>query len=559
MKIENKTVVAATASKNVVTLYFDDGETMRLSADAEFTQQVIDKVTPALAAGKTITLNMEDHVLNIYTEMEKKTNGLVKFFRVAKKALLGIDAPTEQQIVSLALPMENYNMASDDDTIVAVIQEEPVNVENTEPVASGEARFPARGHETEVGSQTDPVGDSANDSAASSGTSGSTQQTADSVPATRAEKPAGTVLVGAEALKNQINHFQKQDNPEGFNRFMQRLATVVKARQHTAKELLDFLKHADLPIADDGSIVAYKRLNGRGDHYVDSHSGRVTQRVGSRVFMKPEMVDPDRRNKCSNGLHIGRRDYMRSFSGDKIVIVKIAPEDVIAVPQDYRGSKMRCAGYHIVAEVPKEGFNHLERNDPMTKDSKAAEMLTRVIRGLHDPVDQLVEIRGQKGTDLVITDLNAPAVTEPDAPVELVQETVTQELPVPIEGTQALEEMTDDGRQRIDPALNSPKAIKDKVAKAKAAPEKPAEVVKAEATGDARKVKKAKRKAATKAPEPVKEAPASQARDEMTEHQITAKKRWPAVQAGNLSKVKLAQECKTSTRSLDRWAEKFNF
>lgn len=547
MKIENKTVVAATASNSVVTLYFDDGETMRLAADAEFTQQVIDKVTPALAAGKTITLNMEDHVLNIYTEMEKKTNGLVKFFRVAKKALLGIDAPTEQQIVSLALPMENYNMASDDDTIVAVIQEEPVNVISTEPKNGPKTQVATASVATEAGTPA-PV-------ATHGATSGAepTSTGANSIPesATETAKPAGTVLVGAEALKNQINHFQKQDNPEGFNRFMQRLATVVKARQHTAKELLDFLKHADLPIADDGSIVAYKRLNGRGDHYVDSHSGRVKQRIGSRVFMKPEMVDPDRRNECSNGLHIGRRDYMRSFSGDKIVIVKIAPEDVIAVPQDYRGSKMRCAGYHIVAEVPKEGFDHLERNDPMTKDSMAAQMLTMVIRGLHDPVDQLVEIRGHKGTNLVITDLNAP--------VELVQETVTQELPVPVEGTQALEEMSDDGRQRIDPALNSPKAIKDKVAKAKAAPKKPAEVVKAEATGDPRKVKKAKRKAATKAPEPVKEAPASQARDEMTEHQITAKKRWPAVQAGNLSKVKLAQQCKTSTRSLDRWAEKFNF
>lgn len=496
MKIENKTVVAATASKNVVTLYFDDGETMPLPADAEFTQQVIDKVTPALAAGKTITLNMEDHVLNIYTEMEKKTNGLVKFFRVAKKALLGIDAPTEQQIVSLALPMENYNMASNDDTIVAVIQTDDATPQELEDAAAFYDEMKANG--------------------------GTNKGMGGSLSATNATKPTGTVLVGAEALKNQINHFQQQDNPEGFNRFMQRLATVVKARQHTANELLDFLKHADLPIADDGSIVAYKRLNGRGDHYVDSHSGRVKQRVGSRVFMKPEMVDPDRRNECSNGLHIGRRDYMRSFSGDKIVIVKIAPEDVIAVPQDYRGSKMRCAGYHIVAEVPKEGFDHLERNDPMTKDSKAAEMLTMVIRGLHNPVDQLVEIRGHKGTDLVITDLNAPAA--------LVQETVTQELPVPVEGTQALEEMSDDGRQRIDPELNSPKAIKDKVAKAKAAPE------------------------------PVVEAaPVIAQEGDMTEHQITAKKRWPEIQAGTLSKVKLAQMCKTSTRSLDRWAEKFNF
>ena len=518
MKIENKTVVAATASKNVVTLYFDDGETMPLPADAAFTQQVIDKVTPALAAGKTITLNMEEHVLNIYTEMEKKTNGLVKFFRVAKKALLGIDAPTEQQIESLALPMENYNMASTDDTIVAVIQEAPSNVEDSQPVANVVP-------DTSVAHE-----------------------------APKAE-PTATVLVGAEALKNQINHFQKQDNPVGFNAFMQRLATVIKTRGHTAQELLDFLSKADLPIADDGCIVAYKRLNKQGDGYVDSHSGRVKQRVGSRVFMRTEMVDPDRRNECSNGLHIGRRDYMRSFSGNAIVIVKIAPEDVVAVPQDYNGSKMRCCGYHIVAEVPKEGFDHLNRDEPMTADSKAAQMLTMVIRGLHDPVDQLVEIRGHKGTDLVITELKEPT---PEEPAALVQETITQELPVPLEGTQAIEELKDDGREKIDPSLNSPKAIKEKAAKAKAAPKKPAEVVKAEATGDPRKVKKAKRKAATKAPEPVVKAAAG-VFGMMTEHQMEAKRRWHEVTEGKISKVKLAQQCKTSTRSLDRWAEKFNF
>lgn len=543
MKIENKTVVAATASNSIVTLYFDDGGTMPLAPDSAFTKQVMDKVAPALAASKTITLNMEEKTLNIYTEMEKKTNGLVKFFRVAKKALLGIDAPTEQQIESLALPMSDYNMSSNDDTIVAVIQTDDATPQELEDAAAFYDEMKANG--------------------------GTNEGMGGSLSATETTKPAGTVLVGAEALKNQINHFYKQENPEGFNKFMQRLATVVKARGHTAQELLEFLKSADLPIADDGCIVAYKRLNSQGSYYVDSHSGLVKQRVGSRVFMRTEMVDPDRRNECSNGLHIGRRDYMRSFSGNTIVIVKIAPEDVVAVPRDYDGSKMRCCGYHIVAEVPKEGFNHLSRNEPMTADSKAAEMLTKVIRGLHDPVDQLVEIRGHRGTDLVITDLK-------ERPVELVQETATTELPVPVEGTQALEDIKDT-RERVDPTLNSPKAIKDKVAKAKAVPEKPAEVIKAEATGDPRKVKKAKRKAATKAPEPVKgnipnkatQAAIKDSRagkvvrgdplEEMTEHQKTAKARWHEVAEGKISKVKLAQECKTSTRSLDRWAEKFNF
>lgn len=556
-KIQNKTVVAATASKAVVTLYFDDGTDMALSPNEQFTLDVMEKVTPALARNEKILLNMQARRLNIYTEMEKKANGLVKFFRVAKKALLGIDAPTEQQIQSLALPMEDYNMASNDDTIVAVIQEESANVENTEPVASGETRFPAQGHGTGLATEANPNGGSVADRAEQAATGIADEATADSVPATRAEKPAGKVLVGAEALRNQIKHFSEQENPVGFNAFMARISKVVVERRHTVSELLTFLDKADLPIADDGTIVAYKRLKKfEGDYMVDSHSGKVKQKVGSRVFMKPEMVDPDRRNECSNGLHIGRRDYMGSFSGDCIIICKIAPEDVIAVPQDYNGAKMRCSGYHIVHRLNEEAKAAVIRGEKMTGDTATAQMLTKILRGEHVPVIETTEITQNSGGGLIITPVGKENAIERFIP--LSGETMDQ-IAEPVKPTHALEQV-ETMDVTINPELNSPKAIKEKVAKAKAAPEKPAEVVKAEATGDPRKVKKAKRKAAEKAPEPVKEtAPVIAQEGDMTEHQITAKKRWPAVQAGNLSKVKLAQECKTSTRSLDRWAEKFNF
>lgn len=45
----------------------------------------------------------------------------------------------------------------------------------------------------------------------------------------------------------------------------------------------------------------------------------------------------------------------------------------------------------------------------------------------------------------------------------------------------------------------------------------------------------------------------------MTEHQMEAKRRWHEIAEGKISKVKLAQECNTSSRSLDRWSEKFGF
>ena len=266
------------------------------------------------------------------------------------------------------------------------------------------------------------------------------------------------------------------------------------------------MRKGDLPIADDGCIVAYKRLKRKnGPILVDSHTGRVTQRVGSRVFMKPEMVDPNRRNECSNGLHIGRRDYMGNFSGDVIIICKIHPEDVIAVPQDYSGSKMRCAGYDIVAELSVTAYQSVIKGQKMTDggDNEASIMLTKILRGDHPKVDQLVEITGQKGQGLEITQVGRSKL-KPE-PVE----------EVPVQPTKALDDIKIIVT-KADPKKISPKALK----------------------------------------ESTKKAPANL---EMTAEQKLAKKEWPNVLNGTITKVALAKKCKTSSRSLERWAKKFNF
>lgn len=483
MKIENKTVVGATADKKQVTLYFDDGETMILPSDAEFTKKVIDKITPALAKGNKITLNMEEKVIDIFTELQEKSKGFVKFFRVAKKALgLGGDTPTLQHIESISLPLDQYSLTNEEETIVAVVEPEKPVIPVMDAVVN----------EADTISQED------------------LEAAADKYDElVREAKAEPTILVGAEKLKNQIKHFSQSDNPEGFKRFMERLSSVIKDRKHTADELLDFLHYADLPIADDGAIVAYKRLRRHQDNFVDSHTGKVTQNVGWRVFMKTEMVDPDRRRECSNGLHIGRRDYMGSFSGDAIVIVKVYPEDVVAVPQDYRGAKMRCSGYNIVGMINAAGMKLLCENKPMTDDPETAKLLTDILRGEHPPITNMVEITGPFGSNLVFSEVSSKAATPKAKPVK-----------APKKPTKAIEEVKEIKEiKKVNPEVNSPKTIKEKV-----------------------------KKAAPKNKGPV-----------MTDEQKKAKKLWSKVKSGEMTKTALARECKTSTRSLERWAEKFNF
>lgn len=219
-----------------------------------------------------------------------------------------------------------------------------------------------------------------------------------------------TIIPEAQHLGNQLKAATTLKDFTGFQKFLERLGTVVNKRRFSVEDLMKFMKHGDLPIADDGSIVIYKRLTKSGkdkqgrDIYVDVYSRRVTQRVGSRVFMDESLVDPDRRQDCSNGLHVAALSYLRSFSGEITIIGKVAPEDVIAVPQ-YSNNKMRVAGYDILAVLDKDQTTTVNNGGKLSNVKGGAELLNAVLRGKHIKIDQTVQIGGAQGTKLTITDL----------------------------------------------------------------------------------------------------------------------------------------------------------
>jgi len=55
---------------------------------------------------------------------------------------------------------------------------------------------------------------------------------------------------------------------------------------------------------------------------------------------------------CSHGLHVGAIDYVKSYGchGDKVIICKVHPADVVSVPLDSAHQKVRCCGYEVVGE-----------------------------------------------------------------------------------------------------------------------------------------------------------------------------------------------------------------
>lgn len=215
----------------------------------------------------------------------------------------------------------------------------------------------------------------------------------------------GAVIPDAQKLAPHLKAASKLQDYTGFQKFFERLSAIVSQRGHSVEDLMKFMHQGDLPIADDGSIVAYKRLiHGKDGIMVDCHTGNVKQKVGSFVFMRHGLVDPNRRQDCSNGLHIAALSYLRNFSGNATVVVKINPEDVFAVPQ-YSHNKMRVAGYHIVAMLPEELRKLVNYGGSISSVPSGANLLNNILRGNHIGITQHVEIGGHGGSHMKYTDV----------------------------------------------------------------------------------------------------------------------------------------------------------
>ena len=158
---------------------------------------------------------------------------------------------------------------------------------------------------------------------------------------------------------------------EGFDiepmvQFMNNLMRNPSKR--AVDELYGFLEKNSLPITPDGHFLAYKRV--RGD-YKDCHTGTMDNSVGQVVEMERNMVDDNRDNTCSKGLHFCSHSYLQSFSGERTVIVKIDPADVVSIPSDYNNAKGRTCRYEVVGEVAQSPDDKVEFNKPVQRNANS--------------------------------------------------------------------------------------------------------------------------------------------------------------------------------------------
>lgn len=203
------------------------------------------------------------------------------------------------------------------------------------------------------------------------------------------------------ALTKRMVAMIQEDFPvEPLVAFMENLMDNPSKR--AVNELYGFLEKNTLPITSDGCFLAYKKvrqdyfdvhsqtvLNKPAAYMTDEDTAALEEAAGKNnevtvevvdgvtvVSMERNLVDDDQNRTCSTGLHFCSKDYLRSFGGERIVILKINPRDVVSIPNDYNDSKGRCARYEIVDEIDKDKADEAFAKSVQEAAEKEASTLT---------------------------------------------------------------------------------------------------------------------------------------------------------------------------------------
>lgn len=402
-------VIAITVDTKKITLYDEKGDTHTLQQGDPRVPAIIKHAVPLVNNHKVAVVDMTVPKSQHYQDVEEKSSGLVKLFRVAKRKV-----------------QELFERDEDEDTSVLVFdggiqQEKSTSVDEVmkHAIPTSDERFYEAKHQV---TRSNVSYDKAKE---------------DDDTTTICAVVDGVVIPGVENLERYLQRASNMGSYEGVLNFLRRVAKVINERNHSIEDLFRFLERADLPIADDGSIIIYKVLRKhpqKEGYFTDCHTGNVPQRAGSFVVMDASMVDHNRRKECSNGLHVARRGYIRCFPGDVCFMGKLAPEDVIAVPH-YDANKMRVCGYHLLFELSSDMYSNLRDDKPITSTDAGKLLLGRALAGDHPRRIENIRITEQRGKGIVIEPLNEDGSVVKD-PVKV---TPTEALPDTIEKAAAAE------------------------------------------------------------------------------------------------------------------------
>lgn len=176
-----------------------------------------------------------------------------------------------------------------------------------------------------------------------------------------------SVFYNGEEVNNSAIDYLFKAKQEGKNissieSFIKRL--FKNPNMDTINNLFDFVSLNSMPICDDGCFLAYKVVN---ENMTSIHDFRTQHKVGENILpiLSWDQVDTDRKSTCSYGYHFCSWKYIEeAFRGIQgiinakqvLLVLKIDPEMVAAIPYDYDGSKGRARTYLVesIYSIPKK-------------------------------------------------------------------------------------------------------------------------------------------------------------------------------------------------------------
>jgi hypothetical protein len=176
----------------------------------------------------------------------------------------------------------------------------------------------------------------------------------------------GLVHISGVALPNELSKkivaFRDLELPtKPLLNFWNNLKT--NSSYNSRKMLYAFLEHNGHPLTDDGCFIAYRGVT---SDFKDCHTRSFDNSIGAICEVPRDSVDDNPNNTCSSGLHVACHSYAHGF-GAKLIKVKVNPVDVVCVPVDYNGTKMRVSKFEVLSECENidtsELYEHEEIDD----------------------------------------------------------------------------------------------------------------------------------------------------------------------------------------------------
>lgn len=138
-----------------------------------------------------------------------------------------------------------------------------------------------------------------------------------------------------------------------------------------------FRQDKGMPLTDDGCFLAYKGVlssywsrNANKTTIVLSgevnEQGQILNKIGAYIEVDRKCVEDDPSKGCGEGLHAGSLEYATGW-GERVLIVKIHPKDVVSVPNS-EDNKMRVCAYTVIGEcegrMPEHFSKDLDQDSP---------------------------------------------------------------------------------------------------------------------------------------------------------------------------------------------------